>query len=288
MNAYEFILQKQIAWAARHRIHLIGSQGERGRKAYTETLNDNLYRPLLPESEVSFLQGDGGELKGNPRRMQAVHSSSALAVNMFQYWTGARDVPCVAHACGLCGKGNRGSERIRFEAKYPVLKSAHKHPNVDVVMENGKDDEFAAYAVESKFSEVYRATRKAHGVNPHYLKQENSGIWSDIPGLRDLAEGISPVDTTFRRLDPAQLIKHILGLKQEYGKKRFKLLYLWYDAFGSEGTVHRQETIRFSEAARGDGINFRSATYQEVLAELSAGDSDAHREFVFYMCDRYM
>lgn len=287
MNAYESILQKQIIWAVRHGIHLAGSQGERGRKAYTETLNDNLFRPLSPESEENFLRGDGGELKGIPCRMQAVHSSSALAVNMFQYWTG-KDVPCIAHACGLCGKGNRSSERIRFEARYPVLKSAHKHPNVDVVIENGKGSEFAAYAIESKFSEAYRATRKAHGMNPHYLKRENSEMWSDIPGLRDLAHAVSPVDTTFGRLDAAQLIKHILGLKQEYGKKRFKLLYLWYDAFGSEGAVHRQETLRFSEAARADGIDFRSATYQEVLDEMFTAISDAHESFVFYLCDRYL
>jgi len=86
MNAHEYILSKQIQWAYCNNIVLIGSKSNKGRKAYTKKLDDNLFEPLMPKVKSSFNQGDGGELTGNPCKMQAVHSSSALGVNIFQYW----------------------------------------------------------------------------------------------------------------------------------------------------------------------------------------------------------
>ncbi len=86
MNAHEYILSKQIQWAHRNNIVLIGSKVNRGRKAYTQKLDDNLFEPLMSEVKNDFEDADGGELTGNPCKMQAVHSSSALGVNIFQYW----------------------------------------------------------------------------------------------------------------------------------------------------------------------------------------------------------
>ena len=86
MNAHEYILSKQIQWAHRNNIVLIGSKVNRGRKAYTQNLDDNLFEPLLSEVKGNFKEADGGELTGNPCKMQAVHSSSVLSVNIFQYW----------------------------------------------------------------------------------------------------------------------------------------------------------------------------------------------------------
>jgi len=86
MNAHGYILSKQIQWAYRNNIVLIGSKVNRGRKAYTQKLGDNLFEPLMIEIRNNFKEADGGELTGNPCKMQAVHSSSALGVNIFQYW----------------------------------------------------------------------------------------------------------------------------------------------------------------------------------------------------------
>ena len=86
MNAHEYILSKQIQWAYRHNIVLIGSKSDRGRKAYTQKIDDNLFEPLMIEVRDNFKEADGGELTGNPCKMRAVHSSSALGVNIFQYW----------------------------------------------------------------------------------------------------------------------------------------------------------------------------------------------------------
>lgn len=88
MNAYEYILSKQVQWAHRNNIILTGSKGSRGHKAYNQNLDDNLFEPLLQDIENNFTQGNGGELIGDPYpcKMQAVHPSSALSVNIFQYW----------------------------------------------------------------------------------------------------------------------------------------------------------------------------------------------------------
>ena len=86
MKAYEYIISKQIQWAYRNSITLTGDKGNWGRKAYTQNLNDNLFKPFMLEIRNNFIQADGGELTGNPCKMQAVHSSSALGVNIFQYW----------------------------------------------------------------------------------------------------------------------------------------------------------------------------------------------------------
>ena len=86
MNAYDYILSNQIQWAHRNNITLIGSKITRGRKSYTHNLDDNLFEPLLSEVKGNFKEADGRELTGNPCKMQAVHSSSALSVNIFQYW----------------------------------------------------------------------------------------------------------------------------------------------------------------------------------------------------------
>ena len=49
--------------------------------------------------------------------MQAVHSSSALGVDIFQYWQKLNQVPVIAAACGLCLKSNNVSNKIVFKVK---------------------------------------------------------------------------------------------------------------------------------------------------------------------------
>jgi len=104
MNGYEYILSKQTAWAINSGINLTGSKGNRGRLAYTCNLDQNLFQTLLPDVRKSFAAGDGGKLGSTefPGKMQAVHSSSALGVNIFQYWKSINAVPTIAAKCGLC------------------------------------------------------------------------------------------------------------------------------------------------------------------------------------------
>ena len=109
MKGYEYILAKQTAWADNCGILLVGSKGKRGRPAYTPKLHQNLFQALLPEVRESFAAGDGGELgsPGLPGKMQAVHSSSALGVNVFQYWSQNLPYLLLPQHAGFAGKGLR-------------------------------------------------------------------------------------------------------------------------------------------------------------------------------------
>ena len=63
MNGYQYILAKQTEWARNRGLDLIGSKENRGRAAYTTSLDSNLFQPLLPEVRASFSAGDGGAVQ---------------------------------------------------------------------------------------------------------------------------------------------------------------------------------------------------------------------------------
>ncbi len=288
MRAYEYILSKQTQWALNRSIPLIGSKGRRGRPAYAPKLNQNLFEPLETSVHESFLKGDGNEIIGSmdsPAKMQAIHSSSALSVNIFQYWQKINQVPVIATACGLCRKGNHLSQKIVFEDKYPIDNKFQFSPNIDVVFWNSESSKFRRFAVECKFSEAY-SSRRHSGLKPEYISLVN--LWEDTPNVYDMAKSICPKDTKFVYLHVAQLIKHILGLKKEFGKDRFRLLYLWYDVLGKEGAIHREEIEAFSEVVRSDGVKFHALSYQELILKLSNEYRTDHSKYIKYISDRYL
>lgn len=287
MKAYEYITSKQTQWALNRGIPLIGSKGDKGRPAYTSELNQNLFEPLSLDTRKSFEQGDGGEVSGNPAKIQAVHSSSALGVNVFQYWQSIEQASVIASACGFCRKGNAISKKIVFEDKYPVDDDSGKFPippNIDVVFHNSDSSQFKRFAVECKFSEAY-SSQKHNGLKPAYL--ELTKLWSDIPKLREFAESICP-NENFIYLHSAQLIKHILGLKRSFSRSGFRFLYLWYDVLGKEGAVHRDEIEKFSGIAKADGIYFDAMSYQELILIMSKEYRQDHANYIKYLSERYL
>lgn len=287
MNGYQYILAKQTEWAKNQGIDLIGSKIGRGRPAYTINLDYNLFQPLLPDVRSSFEVGDGSELgsSGLPGKMQAVHSSSALGVNVFQYWKSISAIPLIAAACSLCRRGSQVSCDIRFEEKYPINDSFGYHPNIDVVLHNTPTARIKRFAIECKFSEAY-GTHKHGGLKPKYLEYDE--IWSGIPELRSFAKRISPDDRDFMHLHPAQLVKHLLGLKRQFGRDGFRLLYLWYDVLGEDGKRHRDEVGEFASIAKKDGIKFQSLTYQELIAKLANEFRSEHHDYIQYLTERYL
>jgi len=175
MNGYQYILAKQTEWARNRGLDLIVSKENRGRHSYTTNLDYNLFQPLLPEVRSSFSAGDGGELASSamPGKMQAIHSSSALGVNVFQYWKSISAVPVIAAACGLCRPGSEISCDIQFEEKYPINDSFGFHPNIDVVIHNDANAKIKRFAIECKFSEAYGA-HKHGGLKAKYLDSDES------------------------------------------------------------------------------------------------------------------
>ena len=77
-------------------------------------------------------------------------------------------------------------------------------------------------------------------------------------------------------------------LKQNYGVRQFRRLYLWYDALGDEGAIHKQEVEEFSHIAKNDGVRFHSLSYQELIVRLSGDVRKDHGRFVEYISSRYL
>jgi hypothetical protein len=283
-------MSKQIEWAKRKNIVLIGSKNTKGFPAYTNNLNTNLFEPLDPVTTSDFIKGDGGEIiskRNYPAKMQAIHSSSALGVNVFNYWKKNGFINIIAYASGLCPLQDNNQIDIRFEQKFNISKSFPFSPNIDVIIENDETSQYKVFAIECKFSEVY-SNFKHSGIDPKYFETEINQQWKDIPNLFSFAKSISPIDKEFKILHPAQLIKHILGLKRKYGKRNFRLMYLWYDVVGIESHLHSTEIARFTEITKSDGIQFSSLSYQELIIFLAQNFYKGHEHYINYLTDRYL
>ena len=287
MNPSDYIKQRQILWALRHGKRLGGQyrnscdpeQVDRGQKSFVFDLNDNLFEELSPETRLEFEAGDGGELQG---KMLAVNSSSAIAVNFFDYWRKRQLVAEIAKVILVPSSEITG---LRFEAKYSIHDQFVRPPNLDVVIEYSNSSPWKATAIECKFSEPY-GRRGGHGLKPVYLDHDE--FWSDLPNLREIAVQVSPENTRFTTLDAPQLIKHVLGLTKAYGKGGFRLLYLWYDVPGPEAVKHAEEIAEFSKHLGRDGVMFQSLTYQDVVLSLARNQRVKHEAFVDYLAERYL
>jgi hypothetical protein len=284
MNAFNYLKQRQIQWAIRHQIALEGAAGSRGEKAYCPDRLQNLFVPLSAETQAEFEARDGDELAN---KMRAVYSSSAAGVNIFEYWRQNTLVGAVAKAWRITSANLTG---LQFEVRLPIAddvdrKVFPKDPNLDVVLEYAAGGKLRATAVEVKFTEPY--TNRAHsGIKRAYL--ENCPWFDDLPDLKKFAISICPDDGVCQHLHPAQLIKHVLGLKHAYGLGAFCLLYLWCDAPFGEGAQHRHEIELFAEAATADGVAFQSITLQEAVLNLARCVRAEHADYVDYVTERYL
>lgn len=240
--------------------------------------------------------------------MKASHSSSAIVVNLFQYWQG-KDLSPLLHALKLRRKPqpdvlieNVGTEMptiteiqpkefgtLRFEQKFKISDDVASFPrpaNLDVVIE----EQLCHTAIESKFAEPYRG--KCNRLSEAYLNNET--LWKKLPNIYELAKQISQDNKEFKYLDVAQLIKHILGLSANYPKKdgnsnvKFKLLYLWYDVLGKDGAEHRKEIEQFADVAQKDNIIFSHVSYQDVITTLATNYYKGNENYIDYLTDRYL
>lgn len=284
MDGHKYIKQRQILWAQRRGIELLGSAGDRGERAYTPDLQQNLFQPLSERARACYEQGDGNEL-GNgsrPGKLQAVHSSAAIATNFFDYWMSAPDPSPILRALKVSAANE---PEIEFESKFRISPRHTRSPNLDVAIRYGGRAKQQVVAIECKFAEAYDG-RGHGGLKPTYL--EDQSLWPGLPALYAFAKTISPEDESRRHLHPAQLVKHILGLTTSVGAGKFRLVYLWYDVPGPDGARHRAELDAFTEIAMQDGVDFQSLTYQELVLRLANKERASHGEYVDYLCERYL
>jgi hypothetical protein len=292
MRPAAFMLERQLAWANRHELALVGSKGERGRRTYATPLERNLFEPLSAEVRGEYNAGDGGELRGqngSPGKIQALHSSSALCCNVFAYWRRIGHADVIARACDLPDV----RMTVAFEQKLPIDASRFRYPpNLDAVFryENGSTD---VIGVESKFCEPF-SSRAHPGLKSAYLEPGCVDFWQGMPELRNLAEKMCPEDRTYEHLDAPQLLKHILGLRRNATRGSL-LVYLYYDVPGEGGAKHAAEVEEFVDIALKDGVGVLALTYQDLIIRLltdnrvlSESSRPEHTQYLNYISERYL
>ena len=251
--AADYIADCQFNWATHEKISLEG---------YTQRVEDNIFGNVLhPETKEEYKRGKGHELDGKRAHMKALHSSSALVVNVFDFWRRQNRIQDIARCCGAEGIVSG----MTFEKTQPIGGMDRTPPHLDI--------EFTGtipLAVESKFTETYhRKTRRDNGDTHLDVYLDHYAIWKGLQKTKDLAEHISQQSgsrTDFEYLDVPQLIKHILGLTCSYGGQFF-LLYLWYKIKSKEAQKHEDELAKFSTCIK-DEITFRAMNYQDLFKKI--------------------
>jgi hypothetical protein len=240
---------------------------------------------MSDEIKAEFRQGDGGELKGKGK-MCALHSSSALCCNVFSYLR-ARDL--LGIFLDICGFPSGPLASVRFEGRFPITDNQEsarfpRPANLDLVIEYPPSGDLRAIAVESKFTEPYGA--HARRLRQAYL--EAPELWQGLGHCRVLAGKLAEGGTGFKHLDAAQLIKHILALRNEYGYRGCILLYLWFDDAGDKAQRHRDEADHFANTVAADDVRFRSMTYQNLIPALAQRLDLTHKAYLDYLAGRYL
>lgn len=275
MDGRTLIRKKQRFWAVRHAI----SVDENG---YVGWLEANLFEPLSPEVSASFAAADGGELKsrgnGAPPKMHCVHSSSALAVNVFHYWR-ERDKSPLAKALQI---PSHDLEHVHFERITPINgERFDRHPNIDVVLEY-RGGEVREVGIESKLSE---ALGKHDGLSEKYLVYD--ALWEGIPAVRRVAESVRGPGKV-EGLNTPQLLKHMLGLKARNGTTGFRLFYLWNGCDCPDSVAHAEQLRTLRRAFSQDGMCFQYMSYQELICRMAARLGPEHKRYLDYLAERYL
>lgn len=255
MQTLAMIELQQQEWAA-HAGLPFDSDG------YLADVKENLFASLSHDTKAEFQAAPGNELEdrtNEPAKMRALHSSSALVCNIFDYWRHV-DPAAVGRALGL----PLPIAYLQFEKAMPTgLRGTP--PTLDLLLSATGAQ---AWGVESKFTEPFRPHSRAEPFADSYFLSA-PGLWaqSGLPGCQSVAERPRDGRLQFSHLDAAQLLKHTLGIRRRFSDGG--LVYLWFSADSSEARMLAEEVGRFAEAVD-DALGFRAITHQEVFERLSA------------------
>ncbi len=268
------LLEHQRRWADDANIAIDG-------RGYVASYTANLWRSLSLPAKASFDLGGGSELrdgKTRPAKMRALLSSSALAVNVFDYWS-VRDSTPMLEAL----ETGPAIAPPHFEAKFPTgLKG--EPPNLDVAIRLASG---ITLAIESKYCEWL--TPNSNSEPPFKAKYfaPVPDLWrrAGLPECQGLADDVQGKAERFVHLDVPQLLKHALGLATNL-KEHFSLCYLYYDWPCPESETHQLEVDRFSSRV-GRELRFRAITYQTLFRRLSQKCGVRDDEYIAYLRSRY-
>ncbi len=297
MNAKNEIIQAQKKWynEDKDKTPLVGPTTQSCKdkeKTYCADLESNLFNNQLNEDTFSeFAKGNGNELYSPRPKMQALHSSSALAVNFFDFWRNRKDkkflLEALLSACkdttnnrDLIGQ-IKSIDTIEFEKQLATGNGAAK-ANIDVYLTCKREDNTnIIIAIESKFTEIY----DSHNPLPKSYLDENL-----LDDIKDIANNLK----TYNRLDAPQLIKHILGLRNTSDNTNdFLLITIWYDDpkfEESQQNKNMKSQLNDFCTSISDKANFAHTTYQDVFKEFKEkdlGNSSEYRDYYTYLKHRY-
>ena len=218
-------------------------------RGYVREFTENLLPTVrLADFEADLRAGDGNELEG---KFKAVHSSSALAVNVF--------APFRARGSELILPGSGSITGLEFERKCPHGVSG-RAPNLDVLLTgpNGVN------GVESKLTEPLSRHRAVF--SPRYREkiqdERRESAW-----FREML-CLEEDPGRYAWLDAAQLVKHAYGLAHTFPDGPVTLLYLYWEPRYAERfplfVEHRREVDAFSGRVAGARPSFRAMSYPEL------------------------
>lgn len=247
---------------------------------YTRNLTDNLFEPLADDSRAEFSSGGGGELgiDGERGKIQALHSSSALACNVFGYWR-HRDPSRVAVSLGATD----GEWVVSFEKKLGTgVRGAIA--NLDVWCQREDD---SCIGVESKFCEPYRVARKSPVLSTAYRHSGSTSAWTDagLPRCHEIAAIAREDVKRWEYVDVLQLLKHLLAMQKRAATASL-LRCVWFDTRDDAADRHRAELTDFSSLLAGEG-SFAALTHQDIVASLRKGSVEGHAQYFTYLAKRY-
>jgi hypothetical protein len=269
----DIIKKRQEAWAKRQ-LHTLDKDG------YCGSVNDNIYQGLSEAARNDFTLGGGAELgaQGERGKIQATHSSSALACNWFDYWR-ERDLSVLSSAFDVPSP----FVTLQLEAQLRSgLRGAAASLDVLLTTADGR-----LFGIESTFTEPYTPAALKPTLKPQYFAQ-NRSRWSEagLPGCQAVAEQLRTGQHTFSILDVAQLLKHMLALGRT--GNRWTLCCLWYEVPGPAADAHRADLRTFATQIGSDAAHFAAMTYQELFSRMDRLVGAEHEGYMAYLRDRYI
>ncbi len=310
----DIIKEKQRFWAKRN-----GKKLRDDYEFYTTTVEENLFKGLSQNTKKEFDDARGGELKEtekHPAKMAALFSSSALCVNVFQYFQDKGiDLKLeLLKACKLVRNDYKCDDVIiKFECTdYPICsgKEIIATPNIDVViitMNDNKKDKI--FAIESKFTEPYNNSQHYFLNEKYYKDGPEASYWKSMKDLykelgikkderkeyknkNGIQYGIEiDIFKNYKYLNALQLIKHLMGVRCSWkNKAQIKLVYIFYDVCGSDGAIHCAEISKFNDFIEGaTGVDFNYISYQDLIFNLTKIlPYKEHKEYIDYITERYL
>lgn len=294
MNTFNDIQLKQQIWAKQKGLTRETQFAETEHETYLlANPHQNLFMPLSETNANLFGQKELEEMK-------ELCSTSAICLNLFQYWQG-KDIYPLLNALRLPSKksSNYSMEdenpstcpiKLKEKFQFDERKRIYPHPvTVDVFIHAGFD-----FIIETQFAAPYKSPHS--NLAKWYIDQPS--FWKELPHLFELAKEISSSNQRFYYLDVARLITEIIALKKTYEesdrysnetiRRRFCLIYLWYDILGEDGIKHKNEIEEFAKIAEKDFINFRQISIQKLITKLAKDFYKGNEAYCDYLIERYL